>query len=314
MTQKIGSAQDFAASIRKKAVSIITGAIDALKIDPFFEEDPVAARLVDFAIKRRMNLLLWGPTGCGKSGLVINRMAHLQERCEVFSCTGETSTDELIAKPWIVSDPATGQTITTVAYGAALRAYKEGRGLLLEEVDMAAADVDAAMHRIMELNSTYYVCNVGQQEIVPKHKDFFVIATANTIGTGEDSFRYAGTKPMNEAFKSRFNYCYKMGYLSGQKELQVLMNKTGVPEHIGRMLVSAANDVRDAADPARISGDPGSAKIATTISTRDLLSWATAIVGMDIHAKEAAEYAILNRVSEADKDVIKTAIENRVSY
>lgn len=308
MSTKINDAQDFAASLRSKCQS--TGKLDKLKVDPYFEEDSEVAQVVEFAIKRRKNLLLVGPTGCGKSSLAINVMARLHERGEIFSCDGETSTDNLIGKPWAVADTG-GNGKSVVAYGAALRAYKEGKILLLEEVDHAIPDILASLHRIMETHSQFYVSNIGEEEIIPKGKGFCIIATANTIGTGEDTYLYAGTKPLNMAFMNRFSLTFKMGYIDDVKELKVLKNKTGIDETIAKRIITAANDTRDAADPTRISGAPGSAKLAATISTRDTIEWADAIIGMSLEPKKAAEYAFLNRISDVDRDTIKTFIENR---
>ena len=290
------------------------GDLDELKVDPHFEEDPKTAKVLEFAIKRRKNVLMVGPTGCGKSSLAINVMARLNERGEIFSCDGETSTDTLIGKPWITKDSDTGEGITVIAYGAALRAYKLGKCLLLEEVDVAVPDILASLQRIMETQSKFYICNIGIEEVIPRDKNFLVIATANTIGTGEDTFMYAGTKPLNMAFMNRFGLTIKMDYLDKDREIKVLMNKTGIDKNIASSLVDVANDVRDASDPSRIasSSTPGGQRLVTTISTRDLLEWSDAIVGMSMTPDEASEYAFLNRNSETDRDIIKTFISNRI--
>lgn len=301
------NAVDLAASIRAKAKP--SGAVEELQVDPFFEEDPIAAKIIEFAIKRRANVLVVGPTGCGKSGLVINILARLALKAEIFSCSGETSTDELIAKPWIITE--NGCSITTAIHGAALRAYKDGKTLLLEEVDFAVPDIMASLHRLMETNSNSYICSVGVQEVIPKSHLFSVVATANTIGTGEDTFIYAGTKPQNQAFMNRFSYTVRMGYLESNKEIKVLVNKTGIDKNLAATLVQCANDVRDAADPTRIKGSLGSQTIASTISTRDLLSWSEAIKGLSLNPMEAAHYAFLNRINDADREWIQKALTNR---
>jgi hypothetical protein len=78
-------------------------------------------------------------------------------------------------------------------------------------------------------------------------------------------------------------------------------------------MVEVANTVRDMANPKRVvGGTPGSAKIASVISTRDVLEWASAVVGMGIGARVAAEFAFLNRTSDVDADVIRTAVRNSI--
>jgi len=301
MNQTLTDIQDFASSIRSKTSS--SGQADELKLDPHFEEDPGVSKVIEFAIKRRKNLLLVGPTGCGKSSLAIQVSARLKERLEIVSLDGETSTDHVIGKPWIIQE--NGQTVTKMAKGAVLRAYSEGKGVLLEEVDMAQADILASVHRILETQSKFYVSNIGEQEIFPRHRDFFTIATANTIGTGEDTFMYSGTKPLNQAFMNRFSLTVLMDYLPADKEKKVIVAKTGIDPDLAEQLVASAGDVRQARTSA-------TDRIASTVSTRDLLEWADAILGLGLTPMEAAWFAFLNRINEADRDIIKTFIENRV--
>lgn len=293
----LNQAQNFSAGLRPKKVQTGPGEI---YVDPHFIEDPRAAKVLEFAFRRRKNALLVGPTGCGKSCLAINVAARLQESIEPFSCEGETSTDHLIGKPW---KRPTGETVTV--YGAAARAYKNGKILLLEEVDMANADILASLHRIMEVNQGYMVLNVGEEEIIEKNPNFCVVATANTIGTGEDTFMYAGTKPLNQAFMNRFSLTVRMDYLPPDKEQKVLEKKTGIDAQIAQKLVQIAQEAREA-------NKQDVDRTVSTISTRDLLEWSEAIVGMDMDILEASWYAFLNRANEADVEVIQRIITNRL--
>jgi MoxR-like ATPase len=181
VTDNITIAQDFASSLRTK-IKQEPKEPGSIQVDPNYEEDPKVAPIVEYAIKRRNNFFIVGPTGCGKSTLAIQIGARLNERFEIFSCSGETTTDEIIGKPWRKPD---GTTVTI--HGAAVRSYKNGKGLLLEEVDHANPDILAALHRPMETNQNFITLNIGDEEIITRNKDFFVIATANTIGTGEDA-------------------------------------------------------------------------------------------------------------------------------
>ncbi len=294
MTTALNDAHDFVSSIRTKKIQ---KGPDKLHVDPHFIEDSSAARVVEFCIKRRKNLLVVGPTGCGKSSLVINVAARLGESLEHFSCGGETSTDELIAKPWRRAD---GSTVTV--YGSAIRAYSEGKGLLLEEVDHANADILAPMHRILEPNQNYYVLNAGEEEVVERNPSFFTLATSNTIGTGEDTFLYAGTKPLNTAFLNRF-VTVTMSYIKPEKESIILVNKTGISKAQADLLVAVAAEARE-----HMESDMD--RIATPVSTRDLLEWSEFIVG-GFTPLESAYYAFLNRANESDREILTRLVENR---
>ena len=141
---KLNAATDFAASIRKKAVS--TGAADELKIDPHYEPDLAAMRVVEYGIKRGKNILVYGPTGCGKSTLLIHVLAKMAMRGEIFNCDVNTSTDDLIAKMSISVE--NGLSVTTTELGAALRAYVEGlqQGRHPQPSDPARDDVGRRLH------------------------------------------------------------------------------------------------------------------------------------------------------------------------
>lgn len=294
--QVLSDALDLVTTLRPKLNS--SAAPDQIHVDPNFIEDPNVTPVIEYAINRRKNLFLVGPTGCGKSSLAINVAARLGEAVEIFNCNGETSTDELIAKPWRKSS---GETVSIP--GAALRAYSTGRGLLLEEVDHANPDILAALHRIMELNQNFVKVNVGEGETYKRDPRFFVMATANTIGTGEDTFMYAGTKPLNAAFMNRFSLTIKMDFLTADKEVSVLMNKTGAQKGLCEKMVSVAGEAR-----ALLKTDTD--RIATVVSTRDLLEWADLVVSGNQTPVTAAEFVFLNRANEADRDVLSKLVTN----
>lgn len=291
---------DFTASLRTKAQAIGPGAV---AVDPLFIEDPSVTKVVEYALKARKNILIVGPTGCGKSSLMVNICARLNEGMEIASLDGETSTDNLIAKMLITE--SNGQAVTSVSFGPALRAYRDGKILLLEEVDMANPDILASLHRIMETQSSFYTCNVGSGEVVKRHAKFGVAATANTIGSGEDSFIYAGTKPLNQAFMNRFSLTVRMNYLPEDLEVKVVVSKTDLPRDIAHKMVEVANEVRLAKKTS------SNQQLVSTISTRDLIEWGQLVVGTGLPASEAAEYAFLNRINEADAQVIREFVRNK---
>ena len=307
------NANQIADKYRKKTGNN-AGDLDELKVDPHFIEDPIASQLLEYAITRGKNAIIVGPTGCGKSTLAINVLARLQRKAEIVSCHGDTSSDNLIGKPWLVTDPVSKEVITKVSYGAALRAYRDGKTLLLEEVDIATAEVLASLHRILEIKSDFYICDIGEQEILPKSKLYSTIATANTIGTGEDDFMYAGTKPMNLAFMNRFCPRIKLGYLQPTDEIQVLVNKTGIEPQVAGKMVAVANDVRDCSDPKRIANGglaAGTSPMVSVISTRDLIEWGDMTTELSFDLKEAAKYCFLDLMPDADQESVITLMQNR---
>lgn len=294
MSDILNEAQDFASTIRSKKEKKGPGGI---KVDPNFIEDPVVAEVVEFCINRRKNCFLWGHTGCGKSSLAINVAARLGEQMEIFNCDGETSTDNLIAKPW---RRESGELVCI--HGAAVRAYKEGKVLLLEEVDHANADILSAIHRIMENEQDFITLNIGDEEIVERHPKFSVIATANTNGSLDMSHLYPGVKQLNMAFLNRFAFFPQMDYIHPSMEVKVLTAKTGIDESIAKMLVSVAGEARRGLEQEQLN---------TVLSTRDLLHWSEGIVGLGMSPMQVAELSFLSRADENDKPTLKELIRNR---
>jgi cobaltochelatase CobS len=294
----VNNAVDLIQDLRKKPGKTGPGVV---KVDAHFWEDPAPAKLIEFAIKRRKNAYIVGPTGCGKSSLVINILARLGEEMELFNCSGETSTDDLIGKPW---RKVSGEVIAV--HGAAVRAYRDGKILLLEEVDHAQPDILTPLHRMLEVNRDYMTVNIGEGEVIPRSTRFAVISTANTIGTGEDSFMYNGTKPLNAAFMNRFGITIKMGYAPEKEEIKILEKKAGVDKAIATRLVSVAHEARGLLSAA-------ANRISTPVSTRDLLEWAELICMAGFSEVEAADYAFLNRANEADREVLMRLVQNTCS-
>lgn len=294
MKDILNDAQDFASSIRTKKEVQGPGAI---KVDPNFIEDPTVSKVVEFALKRRKNCFIWGHTGCGKSSLAINVAARLQEQMEIFNCDGETSTDNLIAKPW---RQANGELICV--HGAAVRAYGQGKILLLEEVDHAQPDILAAIHRIMEPNQDFITLNIGKEEIITKDPRFCVLATANTNGSLDMSHLYPGVKQLNSAFLNRFAFFPHMDFIRKNDEVEVLEKKTGVDTATAKILVDIAGEARQGLEQEQLN---------MVLSTRDLLNWADGIKGLGLGIRQTAEVSFLSRADENDKPTLRELIRNR---
>lgn len=301
MAKEIQEVLDLAGQLRKNSKT--STAADAIEVDPFFIEDPKVKKVIEFAISRRKNAYLVGPTGCGKSSGIINVAARLKEEMEIVSLDGESSKDDIIGK-LLITPTDKGEAVTSEAPGPALRAVEQGKILLLEEVDMANPDILAALHRILETQSKFITVNIGQTRTIKKHPRFMCVATANTVGWGEDTFLYAGTKPQNQAFMNRFGLTVQMDYLDEVNEVKVVCDKTGVSKSLAEPMVKVAREVRAARTSA-------SDRVMSIISTRDLLEWADIMSGINVRALEAAEYAFLNRMAETDREIVEKFITNR---
>jgi MoxR-like ATPase len=243
------------------------------------------------------NILLTGPSGTGKSSLAFHLMDRANESTRVinrkifeenvkllkagtpkdelqgyhplpyqishYSCHEATRSEELIGTVTIMIMPD-GSRRAVVVRGAVVEAWTEGKTLILEEKDLAAPGVWGETHQFFDGRTKETTIYVNGPERIKKHDRFRVIATANTLGRGENQIEFAGTQMLNTAFLNRFTYIVKLGWLPRDEEINLVIAKTGIRIDIAAKMIDAATQARKAHEESVCD---------TTISTRDLLSW-----------------------------------------
>ena len=240
------------------------------------------------------NILIVGPTGCGKSSLAFHMLDKANEVTRVanrkvynenltlakagkelklyhalpyehvhFSCHEGTRSESLIGTVKVrINDK--GDREALVVYGSVVEAWTKGRTLILEEMDFAPAGVWGETHQFFDGRTTETDIFVNGQERITKKNRFRVIATANTLGRGENQMEYAGTQLLNTAFLNRFTYIVKLGWLPATAESKLLQSKAGIISTVADKLIAAATQSRAAYEAQTCD---------ICISTRDLLSW-----------------------------------------
>jgi cobaltochelatase CobS len=226
-----------------------------------YEDDALESLAV--GIQDRDNVLMVGPTGCGKTSLVEQLAALLAQPVRRANLNGEIRVANFTGEVNLAVDPASGQTITEWHDGILPDAMRKGYWLLLDELDAAPPHVLFTLQAVLEGKPLILVDNHG--EIVQAHPDFRVVATANTLGKGDDSGLYAGTHQLNEAFLDRFGMILEFSYLPSKDEIEVLISKTGITKTVAAKMVEVANKVRFGA---------ANDECFCTFSTRRLLNWA----------------------------------------
>lgn len=146
----------------------------------------------------RRNILLIGPAGCGKTHMGKLAADAVDLEFGSLSCTAGMSETHFL-----------GRSIPNLATGKSdfqgtdfLRLYEGGGVFLLDEMD--AADSNTLLCVNSALANGY--CNVPNRPKTPRairHKDFVLIATANTFGRGANRM-YVGRNQLDEATLDRF--------------------------------------------------------------------------------------------------------------
>lgn len=124
-------------------------------------------------IQARQPTYIYGPTGGGKT-------SALKLICEQLGLTFHRKVVNRMTTPSELFGFANvnGELVE----GIALKAWRDGGVLLIDEFDNGNPNVNAATKMMADVN----VCNFPVVGNVPRHKDFVMVAGANTGGAGAD--------------------------------------------------------------------------------------------------------------------------------
>lgn len=280
------------------------------EFDSFFIWNEGHLETVAHCIQSGDNLLIVGPTGCGKSSHVIQLASLLNWETTRYSCTDQLSTTKTIGQ-WLII----GEEMVWVD-GHLTHALRHGNIYLEEEVDFMDPSLRGEMHTIMEEGGTITLTarhpKTGRtfRETIHKHGDFRWISTANTIGLGDDSFMYHGTQFMNAAARDRYGVIIEMTYPKPETEIEIVIKKTNnTMEKLGfqeKIEPSVAENMVRVATQVRNAFVNKQCNFAHTI--RRNLNWARYYLLKG--PEEATRLAILNFCSPSDKMITNGFVES----
>lgn len=203
------------------------------------------------------SLYLTGPTGCGKSSVIIEVAARLSIPLWNVVAHSRLETPELIGGYRLNAGGG-----MDFVHGPLIIAMKEGGWFLIDEIDLLDPSTAAGLNGVAEGRSIT-IPETG--EVVTAHPDFRFIATANSNGAGDATGLYQGILRQNLAFLDRF-YMIEVGYPDPEIEKKILTEVApSVGSDIRDRMVNIANEIR----ALFIKGEA-----EVTLSTRTLTRWA----------------------------------------
>lgn len=227
-------------------------------------------RLLEHAFRRRLPVMLTGPTGCGKTRLVEHLGTWVGRPVVTISCHDDLTSADLVGR-FLVSG---GDVVWRD--GPLTRAVRDGAICYLDEVVEARHDSLAILHSLTDHRRTLFLDRTG--EAVEAPDAFMLLCSYNPA--------YRSTlKELKPSFRQRF-MTINLGYLPPEREADVLVAETGIDPAAATRLVRCASSLRGA-DAAFHLEPP---------STRTLVT-AAHLVTAGVNELDAVEVCVLGPLS-----------------
>ncbi len=223
---------------------------------------------------------LIGPSGTGKTHIVymVAKMAGLP--LWEINCGLQTSVYDLFGKfvglgkeNWI-----DGLIVSWCRYGGIL---------YLDEANMMKQDIATRLNPILDTRG-HMVLTEKDNEIIPRHPNGYVIISMNPY-----SAEFAGTKPLNAAFRRRMSVWLDFDYLSvgpkvSPQEVKLVSDRTGLPSATAERMVRVAAEMRKRYKNGDLPYAP---------SVGDIVNWGT-LVADGLTPNKAAEETVISVTSD----------------
>ncbi|HSR47820.1 MAG TPA: MoxR family ATPase [Anaerolineales bacterium] len=242
-----------------------------------------------YGVANNLPVLLIGETGVGKTLAVRYLAWKTNNGLRRVNLNGATTVDEFLGKLLI------NEQGTYWVNGVLVQAMLAGDWILLDEINATLPEIAFCLHSLLD-DDRMVVLMEHDGRIVRPHPDFRLFASMNPSEEG----RYGGTKTLNEALLDRFPVVIRMEYLGEEQEVEAVMAQSGNrDEEMVRRMVRAANDVRQAIRNGKVDG---------SFSTRRVIDWAR--MALRFGVRESATFAILNKLSSYDSELVEDVIDN----
>jgi MoxR-like ATPase len=242
---------------------------DAPQVDPCFVWTPEILRhllLASSASSTLANIWLGGEKGAGKS-----------ETARQFAArTGRAFTRINFQRFSTVEDflGATGLDNGSTAFepGPFLKAYSTpGSVILLDEITNADPGVLNALNGFLEPGAA--VTFGGK--VWSKAAGVLILAADNTLGNGDQTGRYAGTRAQGAPLLNRFGQVVHMTFLPRAVEIEAVVKRTGCSEKLAAYVLDAIGVARSKVQAGEIIDAP---------SIRNVMAFIEALAVLPVRA------------------------------
>lgn len=183
------------ASEKYNKIEIKVGDSEPVKMDEVVPEE--FEKIVQLAAQR-VNIMLVGPAGCGKTHIAGQVAKALDIDYSSQSCSAGMSESQLTG--WLLPTGDSGKF--NYVSSEFVRIYENGGVFLFDEIDAADPNVLIFVNQALA-NGGFSLPQRFENPKVVKHKDFVAIAAANTFGGGANAM-YTARNALDAATLDRF--------------------------------------------------------------------------------------------------------------
>ena len=262
-------------------------------VDPTYELQKEHVYNILKAWESKEKILVYGPTGAGKSSLIQQLCAHTRRPFIRVNSTGDMDSSMIFGNQ-VARDGATHWVD-----GVVTECVRHGGVFAWDEWDVTPPEIGMGLQWLLEDKGKLFLKEMpgtNKEKFITPHTDFRIVALGNTRGQGDDTGAHAGTNVQNTATLDRFTTVLCVDYLEESVEVRMLTKQfpSMVKDALHR-LVQFATLVRQ----AYLTNT-----LALTLSPRALLSICKKITS-GYTAIEALQLVYYNKLPDTHEKVAK---------
>ena len=244
----------------------------ATDIAPYYEPQANEVAVFEAAYRKRLPVMLKGPTGCGKTRFLEHMAWQLRRPLVTVSCHEDLTSSDLVGRFLLEG------TETVWQDGPLTRAVKAGAICYLDEIVEARTDSTVVIHSLTDHRRRLTIEKKGQE--IEAHEDFLLVISYNP---GYQTV----LKDLKPSTKQRF-IAINFDFPSEEIERRIIANEVpGIDQELIAKLVAAGRK-------ARLLKDHG---LEESASTRALV-YAGNMMNAGLDPVNACQVAMVNPLTD----------------
>jgi nitric oxide reductase NorQ protein len=242
-------------------------------VAPYYEPQTNEVAIFEAAYKKRLPVMLKGPTGCGKTRFLEYMAFQLKRPLVTVSCHEDLTSSDLVGRFLLEGAETVWQD------GPLTRAVKAGAICYLDEIVEARTDSTVVIHSLTDHRRRLTIEKKGQE--IDAHEDFMLVISYNP---GYQTV----LKDLKPSTKQRF-IAINFDFPTEEVERKIVLNEVGggISPEIVHQLVAAGRK-------ARLLKDHG---LEEATSTRALV-YAANMINAGLDPIAACQVAMINPITD----------------